>query len=172
MQPLRLIYTLIEDGDNLYTRVLRVFWVLQAFWVLWPLNIWRHQSLSSSAILMGLVFCQSCEFCTILKMVEVEDILVVEEDITVNFHLYPSPLVSFLCSSCSKVLPTKENFLNHIKEMHKTQHDASSVTRIFHARSYLSGTAPCMFYHPSPIGLVKSLWEGRQSIEELGYLPQ
>ena len=45
---------------------------------------------------------------------EIEDILVVEEHIMVNFHLYPFPLVSFLCRSCSKVLLTQKKFKNHI----------------------------------------------------------
>ena len=128
---------------------------------------------------VGFVFCQSCEFCTILKTEEeeeqkeeeMEDVLVVEEYIMVNFPLYPSPLVSFICSSCSKVLPTKKKFKNHLIEMHKTPHHASSVTILLHARSYWSGIAPCIFYHPSAIELVKSLWEHRKSLEALGYLP-
>ena len=39
--------------------------------------------------------------------------------------------------------------------MHKTQYHASSVKIIFQARSYLSGAALCISYHPSPVGLVK-----------------
>ena len=39
---------------------------------------------------------------------EMQDILVVKEDIMVNFSLSPFPLVSFLSSSCFKVLPPKK----------------------------------------------------------------
>ena len=41
--------------------------------------------------------------------VEMQDVLVVEEDIKVNFPLSPFLLVSFPCSSCSMVLPPKRN---------------------------------------------------------------
>ena len=110
-----------EDGDTLYNRVLQVFVVLSLFLGLCLVNILRHQSLQSSAILVGLVNCQSCEFCNILKMeeegeqkeLEMEDVLVVEEDIMVKFHLFPFPLVYFLCSSNFKVLPTKKKLKNN-----------------------------------------------------------
>ena len=37
---------------------------------------------------------------------EMQDSLVVEEGMMVNFFLVPFPLISFLWSSCSKVLPS------------------------------------------------------------------
>ena len=41
-----------------------------------------------------------------------DNAMVVEEDVMVNFPLYHFPLVYFLCSSCSKVLPTKKEIKN------------------------------------------------------------
>ena len=50
---------------------------------------------------------------------EMQDGLVVEEGMMVNFPLVPFPLVSFPCSSCSEVFPAKKMLNNPIVEMHK-----------------------------------------------------
>ena len=50
---------------------------------------------------------------------EMQDSLVVEEGMMVNFPLVPLPLVSFPCISCYKVLSAKKKLNNHIVEMHK-----------------------------------------------------
>ena len=50
---------------------------------------------------------------------DMQDSLVVEEGMMFNFPLVPLPLVSFLCSSCYKILSAKKKLNNHIVEMHK-----------------------------------------------------
>ena len=50
---------------------------------------------------------------------EMQDSLVVEECMIVNFPLVPLPLVSFPCSSCFKVLSAKKKLNKQIVEMHK-----------------------------------------------------
>ena len=50
---------------------------------------------------------------------EMQDILVVEEGMMVNFPLVPLPLVSLPCSSCFKAFSAKKNLNNHIIKMHK-----------------------------------------------------
>ena len=52
---------------------------------------------------------------------DMQDTLVVEEGMMVNFLLVPLPLVSFHCSSCYKVLSAKKKLNNHIVEMQKDQ---------------------------------------------------
>ena len=49
---------------------------------------------------------------------KMQDSLVVEKGMMVNFPLVPLPLVSFPCSSCFKVLSAKKKLNNHIVEMH------------------------------------------------------
>ena len=50
---------------------------------------------------------------------EMQDRLVAEEGIMVNFPLVSIPLVSFLCSFCSSVLSAEKKSNNKIVEMHK-----------------------------------------------------
>ena len=76
---------------------------------------------------------------------EMQDSLVMEEGMMVNFPLIPSPLVSFLCRSCFKVLSGKKKLNNHIVEMHKVP-TSCRVWYIFFFIS-LSSTALCT-YHP------------------------
>ena len=160
-----------KDKDILYIRFLQVFWVLPFFGVLCPVKFVKHNNLLSSAILVGLVCLHSCELYTLLKEEEVEvekeqeeekieekrrqalemqDVLMVEECLMVNFPLYPFPLVSFICSSCWKVLPTKKTL-----KKNKTQHNSPSITKLLLARIILSGTALCTFYHASPVRSLK-----------------
>ena len=48
---------------------------------------------------------------------EIQDGLVVEEVMMVNFSLVPFLLVSFPCSSCCKIFPAKNKLSNHIVDM-------------------------------------------------------
>ena len=50
---------------------------------------------------------------------DMQDSLVVEEGLMVDFPLVPLPFISFPCSSCYKVLSAKNKLNNHIVEMHK-----------------------------------------------------
>ena len=50
---------------------------------------------------------------------EIQDDLVVEVVLIVNFPLVPFPLVSFPCSSCADNFPPKKKYNNHIVKMHK-----------------------------------------------------
>ena len=50
---------------------------------------------------------------------DMEDSLVVEECIMVNFPFVPFPLISFPCISCYKVVFVKKNLNIHVVEMHK-----------------------------------------------------
>ena len=50
---------------------------------------------------------------------DMQDSLVVEEGMMFKFPLVPLPLVSFLCSSCYKILSAQEKLNNHIVDMHK-----------------------------------------------------
>ena len=52
---------------------------------------------------------------------DMQDSLVVERGIMVNFPLVPFPHISFPCISCYKVLSVKKKLNNHIVEMHKDQ---------------------------------------------------
>ena len=52
---------------------------------------------------------------------QIQDGLVVEDVMMVNFLLVPFPLVSFPSNSCSEVFPGKEKFNEHIVQMQKDQ---------------------------------------------------
>ena len=45
---------------------------------------------------------------------ETQFVLMVEENIMISFLISPFPMVSFPCSSCSKVFPPKKKLNNHI----------------------------------------------------------
>ena len=50
---------------------------------------------------------------------EIQDDLVEEEVLMVNFPLAPFPLFSFPCSSCADDFPAKKKVNNHFVEMQK-----------------------------------------------------
>ena len=50
---------------------------------------------------------------------DMQDGMVVEVVLMVNFPLVPIPLVSFPCSFCADVFPAKKKVNNHIVEMQK-----------------------------------------------------
>ena len=57
---------------------------------------------------------------------KLQDSLVVEEVMMVNFLLVPFPLVSFPCNSCPEVFPGKKKFNKHIVQIQK---DPTSCNR-------------------------------------------
>ena len=62
---------------------------------------------------------------------EIQDDLVVEVVLMVNFPLVPFLLVSFPCSSCADDFPAKKKVNNHIVEMQKDP-TSGTVSRISH----------------------------------------
>ena len=50
---------------------------------------------------------------------DMQDSLVVEEGMMFNFPLVAFPLVSFLSSSCYKIMTANKKLNHHIVEMHK-----------------------------------------------------
>ena len=62
---------------------------------------------------------------------DMQDSLMVEEGMMFNFHLVPLPLVSFLCSSCYKIMSAQKKLNTHIVEMQKKNlHDAYSAKKL------------------------------------------
>ena len=98
---------------------------------------------------------------------EIQDDLVVEVVLMVNFPLVPFLLVSFPCSSCADDFPAKKKVNNHIVEMQKDPTsclktiEKTSYTAQFqeyHIIIYFRGTRSPGTCHPAlPPGLVQPL---------------